>query len=248
LHLAQLFHTVREKIPKQAFPMDRVFLNLVTNHLFTARNQGGQRPCTEMDMLLARIAVCNAHEELPEPLVSRMYDCPLCSVPKFFLHRAQSFDANLRESEFVPKIIEIAGMIARLRQSPFPEGYHHWLFEKGESTSETERKSRVDDFIFDALEGTTSKRNKCRRDYPIQTKIVRTVDQFLEAIHIDGVSLFHPPVALDRYERIRGFLELLLETWSMSLYADQRNRPQIVNLSRLNERYHAAFAQATTAI
>ncbi len=248
LYLAQLFHRLRETIPKKIYPTDRVFLNHVTGRLFAARNQGGRRPCTEMDILLARVAAYDTPDDLPERLGSRLYDSQLCSVPKFFLHRAlsQGLNAEFAKTELVPNILRMAGLIAKLRQSPFPESYHNWLFETADSVSEPELKSRVDDFIYRALDGTTSKRNKCRREYPIQAKIVRSVDRFLESINIEGVSLFSSP--LDRYERIRGFLELILETWSMALYADRRNRPQIVNLSRLNERCHVAFVHATTAI
>lgn len=250
LFLAQLFQQVKARIPENVFPVDGEFVTHVTSLLFSRRNQGGRRPCTGMDVLLAQIAVESKKDSLPAHLVDRLYRYPLCAVPKFFMTQArqQGLGLDMPASEFIREINALAGSIAKRRQSPFPVAYHNWLFDGAESASQAELKSRVDDFIFRALDGTTSQREKCSRHYPVQTQIVRRVDRFLNAVSIENASIFCGSVAFDRYERIRGFLELVLETWSMTLYADHTNKPQIVNLSRLDQRHHAAFAQAATAL
>ena len=234
--LSQLFFLVRDKMPTRILASDRAFVDPVINLLHAARSNGGRRPCTVADLLIAELGVGLAQEDLPQDKAERLVGHPIGQVLRFFAEKSRNILGN--RTRFDPDnvqrgILKLATALATLHQSPFPIDDDHWLSVGNVPKLRTDRTRLIDDFIFGVLDGSTHTRNSLREHHPIPSRIVRATNEFLTAVDLWAVPIFHGSIGNNRYGRIRGILDLIFKTWALALYVDCDTKPQIVDLSLL---------------
>ena len=243
-YLSQLFLMLKHRIPEAPYIEQREFIDEVVGMLFSARSLGGRRPCTKADALIAEIGL---GREPPIPTDQRFEGAflhPLCLVPRFFVSESSRILGKrtpLLGNKEMTEMVRLAFRIATIRQSPFPDSPYPWLFPDREAAAGL--RSRTDDFIYAALGGTTRTRKKLHENHPAQVEVVRIVDRLMALIDIQASRLFNGPMNANRYDRIRGFLELIFGVWTYSLYGHPTVKPQIVNTSLLNHRVRERFEQ-----
>jgi len=240
-HLSQLFRTLKNRLPETptAAPPDCV--DLIVSMLFSARSLGGRRPCMKTDPLIAEVGLRDDPLALADHERKEFLSHPLCTVPKFFIDESKRVLGGTNTAsadQEVPELVQLAGRIATIQQSPFPDRPYNWLFTG--VTPEGPLRSRVDDFIHSALCGAT--RKQCNI-HLAQVELVRKIDRLMESINIRSSRLFAGAGNTDRYERIRGFLELIFGTWAQSLYRDTEVKPRLVNTALLNSETRWRFEQ-----
>lgn len=251
IQLSRLFHLLKRKIPKKLHASDPAFIALAVSKLFSARSLGGRRACSRSDLTVLEAALCDPNKPLPNRIFTACFLHPLCFVPRFFVEESNRILG--KRSTFLAEkdkqdIVRLALCLARLRQSSFPSGEYGWFFTGGEEDSSVSSRSIVDDFIFTVLEGSTHARKRAIRHYPIQAEIVRTADRLLQSIDIQASRLLSGAANGSRYDRICGFLELICQVWTHSLYFGTDYKPQVVNLSMLAQSLRRRFEQAVTAL
>ena len=231
--LSQLFFLVREKMPAHIHATDHTFMEPVIDQLHAARSNGGRRPCTLSDLLIAEIGTRFSQKTLPPELAERLIAHPLGQVLRFFAEMSKRILGNRSRSgpdHVTQTIVQLATTLATLHQSAFPVCDHHWLLP---ARVLDDQVGQVDDFMFGVLEGSTPTQKSLQKSLPVPGRIVRLADEFLSAIDLRAVPLFRAPAGGNRYARIRGLLDLLFKTWTLSLYVDCVTKPQIVDLSLL---------------
>lgn len=247
IHLSQLFSLLKRKIPQRCHTGDQDFIELAVSKLFSARSLGGRRPCTESDSTVVEAGLSNPDTLLSDRIFTECFLHPLCFVPRFFIEESNRILG--RRSTFLQErdmqdIVRLAACLARLRQSPFPTGEYAWFFATGEWDHSVCLRSLVDDFIFSVLAGSTNTRKRMSKKYPIQAEIVRLADRLLTSVEIQSSRLFAGNLNAHCYDTIRGFLDLICEVWTHSLYLDTDPRPQVMNLSVLASPLRQRFEQA----
>lgn len=248
--LCQLFYTVEKKMPGRSHQEIRKFLDRTIPLLFSARSLGGCRPCMVGDVIVAETAVLRPGKILPAQTIEQLYDHPIAAVPRFFAQKAKETLAVgfFNDKRVHEDIVALTLNIARVRQSPFPAANDNWFFISDAVENQAIRQSRIDDFICSVLSDTITNRKTVLQNHPIQGEIVRYVDRFFTAISIPSCRIFSDRIAFNRYTRIRSFMELILEYWSLELYRDTEVKPQIVDLSILRDSVRTEFEQFMTAV
>ena len=234
--LSQLFFLVRDWMPAHAQVRDSSFTKPVIDLLHTARSNGGRRPCMISDLLIAEIGTRLSRDDLPQNLAEQLTKHPLGQVLRYFADTSRRILGDRVRSDPVHVkriLLRLATTLASLHQSAFPFCDDHWMSPGIIPEDRADRIRQVDNFIFDVLEGSTHTRKSLRKSQTIPSRVVRITDEFLTAIDLRAVPVFHEPAGSNRYERIRGFLALIFNTWTLSLYADCVTKPQIVDLSLL---------------
>ena len=257
--LCQLFDRVKGQIPAARHGYDPILSDQVLSYLFSARSQGGCRPCQKEDTLIAEIGRLSPNRSVPARLGKALFSHPLCLVPRFFVEetkRCRGTETHYRATEIERQILQIGTGLARLRQSLFPIEDSSWSFgslliDVTDPEMPISLKSHLDDFLFAVLSGSTRARGRADSSFPVQSAIVRAADRFLAALEIETTLLFHEKIQPNRYERIRGLLDLLLGVWTFSCYADCVDRPQIIDSSILEatvrENFNSFFNQQLTS-
>ena len=255
--LSQLFDLVRNDIPGELSDVrTKDFVEYVIKLLHTVRSNGGRRPCTANDLLLAEIGINRSRNPPIPEMESFLAGHPLCRVPFFFVEEAKlrlGHRADFDSPKLHCVIMRLATSFAQLGQSMFPEYGHNWLFapslQEGKLSDGNSpdahlgMRYRVDDFIYTVLNGSTRNRKAIFRDYPVQSRIVRLTDQLLSAIQIGAIRLFAPENDRNRYDRINAFLDLTMKIWTLSLYSDCDIKPPIVDRSLLRTDIQNHFQQ-----
>lgn len=236
LFVSQVFQQLKGTIPDKNVFTDPGFIREVKGLLFGARSNGGRRPFVPGDGLIAEIGTHKKRTQQPSDTIKRLSEHPLCIVPRFFMEEtcrdaehADGFD----EDAFKQDIILLAMNIAKTRQAPFPSGPYRWLFpENGRPVNDCVRSS-LHDFIFAVLDAGPRRRKKVRERFPVRSMIVCVLDRMVRSLDLSTAGLFRENLCGHRYDLICGLLQLIFETWTLSLYQDREHKPQVVDLSLL---------------
>lgn len=235
--VSQIYQQVREKIPEKNVSADSAFIRDVKGLLFGPRSNGGRRPFTAGDVLIAEIGVHTKRTGQPSATIKSLSEHPLCTVPRFLMEETRrntdhvvSFDENLLKQD----VILLATNIAKTRQAPFPIGPYQWLFPENQWPAGDCVRSALHDFLFAVLDSGTRRRKKVRERFPAQCGIVNVLNHISDSLDLQASGLFRESLCGHRYDLICGLLQLIFETWTLSFYRDQENKPQIVDLSLLN--------------
>lgn len=235
--VSQIFHQLRESIPEKNVSADAGFTRALKGLLFGARSNGGRRPFTNGDGLIAEIGVHKKRANQPSGTIKHLSEHPLCVVPRFLMEeirRGGPESVPFDEDAMKQDVILLATSIAKARQAPFPIGPYRWLFPENEWPANDCMHSSLHDFIFAVLDAGTRRQKKIRERFPAQSQIIIVLNRIMQSLDLQASGLFCESLCGHRYDLLCGLLQLIFETWTLSLYRDQENKPQVVDLALLS--------------
>lgn len=237
LYVSHLFQQVRESMPEKTVTADSGFIREVKGLLFGPRSNGGRRPFVPGDSLIAEIGVHPKRTLLPSETIRALSEHPLCTLPRFLIEETRrntdrpiAFDEDALKQD----MILLATNIAKTRQAPFPIGPYRWLFPESDGPANDGLRSSLHDFLFAVLDAGPRRRKKIRERFPTQSQVVGILNRLIQALDLPSSGLFRDERCGNRYDLICALLQLIFETWTLSLYRDRENKPQLVDLSLLN--------------
>ena len=236
-YVSQIFQQVCGSMPAKTIAAESVFIKEVKGLLLGPRSNGGRRPFVPSDGLIAEIGVRKKRSSLPSGTIRTLSEHSLCTLPRFLMeetHRNADRVIEFDEDALKQDMILLATNIAQTRQGPFPIGPYRWLFPANDWPTNDCRRSSLHDFLFAVLDSGTRRRKKIRERFPAQSRIIDILNRLVRTLELPSSGLFRDDVCARRYDLICALLQLIFETWTLSLYRDQENKPQIVDLSLMN--------------